>query len=199
MDIVSGSETINETLLLQALQKGSEDAFKTLFNTYSKRLYHVAFQYLNDREETLEIVQEVFFRVWLHHASINPEVPFVPYLIRIAKNMLINKSKRKLVENAYMSYLEYKNETVSFPTEDQVLFAEVSEIVKSLIDKFPPKRKEIFILSRHGGMSNREIAQKLQISESTIENQINKALKILRAKLKSFGYLSSIIFLIQIV
>jgi RNA polymerase sigma-70 factor, ECF subfamily len=194
---VSGSEIINETFLLQALQKGNEDAFGVLFNTYSKRLYYVAFQYLNDREETLEIVQEVFYRVWLNRENINPELPFIPFIIKIAKNIIINKSRKRLVENAYLSFLEYKGETSSFPTEDTVLFGEITEIVNQLIDKFPPKRKEIFTLSRQSGFTNREIAQKLQISESTVENQINKALKTLKSKLKSFGYMSSIIFLLQ--
>lgn len=194
---MSGSEIINETFLLQALQKGNEDAFGVLFNTYSKRLYYVAFQYLNDREETLEIVQEVFYRVWLNRENINPELPFIPFIIKIAKNIIINKSRKRLVENAYLSFLEYKGETSSFPTEDTVLFGEITEIVNQLIDKFPPKRKEIFTLSRQSGFTNREIAQKLQISESTVENQINKALKTLKSKLKSFGYMSSIIFLLQ--
>ena len=194
---MSGSEIINETFLLQALQKGNEDAVGVLFNTYSKRLYYVAFQYLNDREETLEIVQEVFYRVWLNRENINPELPFIPFIIKIAKNIIINKSRKRLVENAYLSFLEYKGETSSFPTEDTVLFGEITEIVNQLIDKFPPKRKEIFTLSRQSGFTNREIAQKLQISESTVENQINKALKTLKSKLKSFGYMSSIIFLLQ--
>jgi RNA polymerase sigma-70 factor, ECF subfamily len=195
---VSKSETVNEILTLQALQKGNEDAFEVLFNTYSKRLYYVAFQYLNDRDETLEIVQDVFLKVWLNKEKINPELPFIPYIIRIAKNLIINKAKKKLVENAYISFLEYKSELTSFPTEEKVLFNEVSEIVNKLINKFPPKRKEIFILSRHSGLSVREIAQKLQISESTVENHINKALKTLKSKLKTFGYLTNIIFLIQI-
>jgi RNA polymerase sigma-70 factor, ECF subfamily len=195
---VSKSETVNEILTLQALQKGNEDAFEVLFNTYSKRLYYVAFQYLNDRDETLEIVQDVFLKVWLNREKINPELPFIPYIIRIAKNLIINKAKKKLVENAYISFLEYKSELTSFPTEEKVLFNEVSEIVNKLINKFPPKRKEIFILSRHSGLSVREIAQKLQISESTVENHINKALKTLKSKLKTFGYLTNIILLIQI-
>ncbi len=195
---MSKSETVNEIFLLQALQKGNEDAFEVLLNTYSKRLYYVAFQYLNNSEETLEIVQEVFLKVWLNRENINPELPFIPYIIRIAKNLIINKAKKKLVENAYLSFLEYRGETSSFPTEDTVLFDEITEIVNQLIDTFPPKRKEIFTLSRQIGLTNREIAQKLQISESTVENQINKALKTLKSKLKAYGYLTGIIILFQI-
>lgn len=194
---MSKSETVNEIFLLQALQKGNEDAFEVLLNTYSKRLYYVAFQYLNNREETLEIVQEVFLKIWLNRENINPELPFIPYIIRIAKNLIINKAKKKLVENAYLSFLGYRGETSSFPTEDTVLFDEITEIVNQLIDTFPPKRKEIFTFSRQIGLTNREIAQKLQISESTVENQINKALKTLRSKLKAYGYLAGIVLLFQ--
>jgi RNA polymerase sigma-70 factor (ECF subfamily) len=61
----------DDIFLLEALKRGNEDAFELLFKKYSGRLYYVAFQYLNDREETLEIVQEVFFKIWLNHKNIS--------------------------------------------------------------------------------------------------------------------------------
>lgn len=188
----------DDHFLLEALKRGNEDAFELLFKKYSGRLYYVAFKYLNDREETLEIVQEVFYKVWLNHQNIRPELPFIPYLSRIAKNLIINQSKRKLVENAYIINLETSNSFGSGQTENQVIFSEVSSLVEKLLNEFPDKRKEIFILSRKKGLSNKEIALKLNISESTVENHINSALKYLRTKLKTFGYLGGAIFLLPI-
>lgn len=187
----------DDKFLLGALKRGNEDAFELLFKKYSGRLYFVAFQYLNDRDETLEIVQEVFYKVWLNHKNIKPELPFIPYLVRIAKNLVINQSKRRLIENAYLQSLELRNDVRQ--TEDHVLFTEVRQIIDKLVDEFPEKRQEIFLLSRRNGLTNKEIAEKLSLSESTVENHINKALKTLRANLKTFGYLGYTIFLLQII
>ncbi|MCG8311272.1 MAG: RNA polymerase sigma-70 factor [Cytophagales bacterium] len=188
----------DDRFLLKALKQGNEDAFELLFKKYSGRVYFVAFQYLNDREDTLEIVQEAFFKIWMNHKKIKPDLPFIPYLTRIAKNLIINRSKRKLIENAYIQTLESVHDKKSIQTEDQVLFCEVREIVNNLIEQFPEKRKEVFLLSRAKGLTNKEIAEKLDISESTVENHINSALKSLRIDLRTFGYLGCAIFLLQI-
>jgi RNA polymerase sigma-70 factor (ECF subfamily) len=189
----------DDIFLLEALKRGNEDAFELLFKKYSGRLYYVAFQYLNDREETLEIVQEVFFKIWLNHKNIQPELPFIPYISRIAKNLIINQSKRKQVENAFLHHLEVNKNDGTGHTEHQVLFAEVRDIVDKLVNQFPEKRREIFLLSRKKGLSTKEIAGKLKISESTVENHINTALKFLRTELKTFGYLGNTIFLLSFI
>jgi RNA polymerase sigma-70 factor (ECF subfamily) len=195
---VSSQNLHDDSFLLEALKKGNEDAFELLFKKYSGRLYYVAFKYLNDREETLEIVQEVFYKVWLNHQNIRPELPFIPYLSRIAKNLIINQSKRKLIENAFLLQLENNNNDGTGQTENQVIFSEISSLVEKFVNEFPEKRKEIFILSRKKGLTNKEIAVRLNISESTVENHINSALKYLRTQLKTFGYLGGVIFLAPI-
>jgi RNA polymerase sigma-70 factor (family 1) len=187
----------SDKFLLEALMSGSEEAFDLLFKKYSGRLYYVAYQYLNDREETLEIIQEVFYRVWINHSKIKPDLPFVPYLSRIAKNLIINQSKRKLIENAYLQSLGNGSAYFGKDTEDQVQFLEIRQLVNDLVDKFPKKRKEVFLLSRNKGLSNKEISEKLSISESTVENHINKALNLLRSDLKNAGYLGSLFIIFQ--
>ncbi len=188
----------DDTFLLQALKRGSEESFELLFKKYSGRLYYVAFQYLNDREETLEIVQEVFYKIWINHSKLQPELPFVPYLIRIAKNLIINQSRRKLVENAYLQTIQNGNSDFNNETDDHLQYSEIKDMINELVNKFPTKRKEVFLLSRSKGLTNKEISSKLNISESTVENHINKALNSLRADLKNAGYLGVTIFLMQI-
>lgn len=183
----------DDVKVLQELKLGDEMAFKSLFQKYSGRLYNVAYGYLGNREETLEIVQEAFIKVWLNHQSIQPDLPFIPYLVRISKNLIINKAKRKLVEMAYLNTLETGPFVANFSTENQVLFSEVNGLVNQIINVFPEKRKEIFTLSRKKGLTNQEIATRLKISESTVENQINKALKTLRSALKKAGYTVALI------
>jgi len=180
--------------LLTALKNGNEEAFELLFNKYSGRLYYVAKQYLYDHDEILEIVQEVFFKVWANHTKIKPELPFVPYLARIAKNLLINQSKRQIIEHSYLNSLSKRDYIENEQTTDQIQYNEVRKIIDTVVESFPPKRQEVFLLSRKKGLSIKEISKQLNISESTVENHINKALKILRMQLQKTGYLESLLF-----
>ncbi len=190
---MSGEERHSDFTTLQNLKDGDESAFSFLFEKYSGRLYNVTYTYLGNREETLEVVQEAFIKVWLNHKKIKPELPFIPYLVRISKNLIVNKAKRKLVEKAYLDTLESGNS--NFSTENQVIFQEVNGIVNSIISGFPERRREIFTMSRRKGMTNLEIARLLGLSESTVENQINKALKTLKSTLKNAGYAGAVILI----
>lgn len=182
-------------LLLKGLKHGSEEAFQALFNKYASRLYFIAMRYLNDKEESEEIVQEVFYKVWVNHKTIEPELPFIPFLVRIAKNMIFNQSKHKIVQNAYFNHLSSSFVDRNKQTEEHILFNEVKKIIDQYIESFPPKRKETFILSRQQGLSNNEIAEKLNVSVRTVENHINQALKALKIYLKAYGYMNIVLIL----
>jgi RNA polymerase sigma-70 factor (ECF subfamily) len=191
---LSSREQHSDSFLLAALKNGNEEAFELLFNKYSGRLYHVAKQYVYDHDEILEIVQEVFFKVWANHSKIKPELPFVPYLARIAKNLLINQSKRQIIERSYLNSLSKEDYIENEQATGQTHYNEVSNIVDTVVESFPTKRQEVFLLSRKKGLSIKEISRELGISESTVENHINKALKVLRQQLQHAGYLESLLF-----
>ncbi len=184
-----------DRFLLFGLRDGDEEAFRILFDKYAKRLYGIARQYLGDPQECEEIVQEVFFKVWVNRRTIQPDLPFVSYIARIARNLIVNQAKHRLIQQAYLNSLESSGQRPNTQTEHHVIFAEIKLLVEKLVAGFPPKRKEIFILSRFQGLTNREIANRMQISERTVEGQINKALKILRQQLKMHGYLAGFLFL----
>jgi len=175
--------------LLTRLKSGDEAAFRLFFTKHSGQVYRVAYHYLGYREESLEITQEVFMKLWVNRHKLMPELPLIPYLIKIAKNIILNKAKRKLLERAYLQNLEFQPYDKAESLENQLHFTEVKTLVEEQVNQFPNKRKEIFILSRNQGLSNREIAIKLHVSERTVENQINKALKVLKEKLRILGYM----------
>ncbi len=179
----------DEFELLTRLKSGDEAAFRLIFTKHSGQIYRVAYHYLNQRDESLEIAQDVFMKLWVNHSKLIPELPLIPYLIKIAKNIIFNKAKRKLLERAYFQHLEFQPYDKAESLEDQLYYTEIKALVEDQVSQFPNKRKEIFTLSRNLGLSNREIATKLQLSERTVENQINKALKVLKEKLRVLGYM----------
>ena len=162
-----------------------------MFHRYSRLLFNVSYKYTLDVKESEDLVQEVFTRVWVHRDNIKDNLPIVPYLIKISKNLIFNQAKKKIYHKAYNAYQRNLASNSSFnhlETEETVLLDELKHMVNEEVDHFPPKRKEIYILSREKGLTTKEIAQKMNIATSTVENHLNKALKILRQRLEYSSY-----------
>ena len=131
-----------------------------------------------------ELVQQTFIRVWENRENVNPEKSFISYLCTIAKNMLLNRYEHQTIQFIYEEYIKAKSIDNKNITEEEVDRKLLEEYIEELTDKLPPKRKEIFVLSRKEGLTNKQIAQKLNISESTIETQLSKALSFMKGQLK---------------
>ena len=175
--------------LLKRVVAGDEVAFTKLFNRYNRQLYYISLRYTGKEEDAEDIVQEVFSKIWLVRKCIKPDKLFMPYIVKIAKNQIFNRSKRRLIEMAYLKYKKAIQNDGQNTTEEQLNLGEFEYLIKSEIDHMSPKRKEIYMLSREQGLSNKEIANKLNISRSTVENHINKVLNTLRANLKYSSYI----------
>jgi RNA polymerase sigma-70 factor (ECF subfamily) len=178
----------DEILVLESLKKGSQESFEFLFKKYSERLFIIARQYLKDPDEALDVVQEVFAKVWINSSKIKPDLPFAPFIIRIAKNLILNRVKRKLIEKAHLQSLEKPAGDLNSHIEEDLQAHEMRNVIQKSIACFPPKRKEVFVLSRSHGFSIKQIAERMSISESTVQNHINQALKSLRKELRRAGY-----------
>jgi RNA polymerase sigma-70 factor (ECF subfamily) len=135
---------------------------------------------LRSREDSEGIVQDVFLRIWDKRASLNEELSFNAYIFKIAKNLIYTRTSRKVTEHAYLDYAHYFSSEMRHLTEEAVFFSDLNSINERFIQQLPAKRKQIFLLSRSEGLNNKEIARRLNISVSTVENQINKTLKSLR-------------------
>jgi RNA polymerase sigma-70 factor, ECF subfamily len=170
----------SEKLLIKKMIEGDPKAFSNLFERYAFNLLNVARMYINHREEAEEIVQETFYRVWKYRANMDPELSFKAYIITIAKRLIFNQAKKRMHELAYQEYFIKNFTEKNNPIDEIIDFKELDQKIRTAIDDLPPKRKEVFVLSRDHGLSTLEIAKKLNISVSTVENQINKAIKSIR-------------------
>ena len=169
--------------LLKDLQKGEEKAFEKIFERYSTQLFNVVHKFTTSRSDAEDVVQEVFSKIWKHRIRLNPDLPFTPYIIKIAKNIIINLARKRIYETAYLSYRYHVQSKFNYVTENQVLFKELQLILQEKIVSLPEKRQIVYRMSRNEGLSNLEIAEKLGISERTVENHINHALKEIRLHL----------------
>jgi RNA polymerase sigma-70 factor (family 1) len=170
----------SENLLIKKLIEGDQKAFSQLFNLYAANLLNVARKYLINKEEAEEIVQETFYRVWKYRENMDAQLSFKAYIITIAKRLIFNQTKKRMHEIAYQEYFVQQYKDDLSPIEEYIDFHELDRQIKTGIESLPPKCKETFLLSRQHGLSNHEIANKLNISLSTVENHMNKALNHLR-------------------
>jgi len=174
--------------LIAAIKRGNKDAFSLLFQKYSSHCYNIAIKYTANEKDSEDIVQEVFSRVWIHRRMLDQTLPIIPYLVKIGKNLIFNQSKKRLHHVAYKKYFLSSKNIDDFQTEETVFLDELENLINDEVQYFPSRRKEIYLLSWEKGLTTKEIAYKLNITTSTVENHLNKALKILRRRLEYSCY-----------
>lgn len=169
--------------ILYAFQKGEHKAFEVVFLAYYNKVKNFIRGFIKSESETEELTQELFVNLWYNHAVIDPEKSFNSYLHMIAHNAVIDFLRHRLVHQKYInnsSHLEY-----SPSSEDEMIGKETSLLIDMLVEKMPPQRKQIYILSRHKGLSNAEIATQLNTTKRNVESQLSFALKELRSAVYS--------------
>ncbi len=177
---------LSEKEELELLKKGSSPSFESLYHRYSGKLYNFVMKVSKgDSYIAEELVQRTFIKVWETKEYVNPDKSFISYLCTIAKNMLLNEYEHQTIQFIYEEYVKVRTVENDDSTEKELDKNLLEEYIDKLADKLPPKRREIFILSRKDGLSNKEIAQKLNITESTIETQLSKALSFMKSEIKA--------------
>ena len=173
-------DSINEKRLLTELKNGSFQAFERLYNMYSGKLYNFIMRLSSGNQYMAEeVVQSTFIRIWEVRGTVDPESSFISFLCTIAKNMY----QRQMVEFVYNEYLMKSGIDRDFQTEEGIDLHFLHEYIDSLADKLPEQRKKIFILSKRQHYTNKEIAEQLGISESTVATQLSLAVKFMRTQL----------------
>ncbi len=183
-----------EQNILDGIAEDDEIAFEGLFKSYFAELCLYATRFVADIENAEEIVQEIFFNIWSNRTKLNINISIKAYLYATVRNTCLNAIKHKKVENKYREYFSRQLQYDELNEEDWMKGDELHDRISNTIEKLPHERKKVFIMSRFENMKYREIAEQLNISVKTVENQMGKALKFLREELKD--YLPILIFLI---
>ena len=168
---------------LKALfQKDAEQAIELLFRLYYKKVCQAVYKIIPKEETTEDLAQEVFYELWRKKDYLKIHTSYAAYLRRAAVNKALNylrDQKIKLDDSTEMGQLK-----VRAPLSDEKLeAAELQSVIDQAVDQLPERCRLVFVLSRFEQMSHKEIANQLDISPKTVENQITKALKILRQTL----------------
>lgn len=170
--------------LIVLLKAGDRDAFTEIFNRYSILLYQHTFNKIRDSEEARDIVQEIFAKLWTKYHELDfKTLNLKGYLYITARNAVFDMLRHKIHINAYAeSYTRFTAGGVA-ETDYLIRANQFAAIIEKEIAALPPKMREVFELRRVENLSNKEIAEKLNLSEHTVKDQMKKALRILRPKI----------------
>lgn len=183
-----------EKQLLSRLKNHDQKAFDEIFSHYYSRIFNLAYHFLHSREEAQEIVQIVFIAIWENRVQIDEQKSFSAYIQSIARHTIYNQLKKAVYRQRFVDFTLNQAEAEEAATEDAYQFKELQEMLENAISELPPRRREIFWLSRTKGLSYKEIALKLSITESTVNTQISKSIEFLRKKVQEFGAYLFILF-----
>ncbi|MEG1659045.1 MAG: RNA polymerase sigma-70 factor [Bacteroides sp.] len=176
---------MDEKELLLKLKEGDEESFTTLYHQYWRQVYNFCRLYISSKSEAEEIVQRVFVKLWESKELIREDDNFKGFLFIITRNMIFNNSRIHLTEEYYKSFL-LSTYQENYDIEDEIDAKDLQNYINQLIEELPPQRKLIFKLSRNEYKSHQEIANQLNISVKTVENQIGSALKYLKRNILLF-------------
>ncbi len=187
------TQYLDDKLIIKNLKQGDVLSFDYIFKKYHKKVYYFAISYLKNKEESEDIVQEVFMNLWKCRDQINEYYVFSKYLFKITYNATCKKfrkqaSDKKQLEEALQNFLLEDDST-----NLEIEYNNLLETANMLIDKLPSRQKSIFLLSIKEQLTNEQIAHQLDISIKTVENYLAMAKTSLR---KSFfdGRILSILF-----
>jgi RNA polymerase sigma-70 factor (ECF subfamily) len=175
----------NIKVIVKRLAKDDKKALDELYNIYYPRLYAFAKKFLKVEDQINDIIQDVFIKLWENRNKIKSHDTFNSWIFTITKNAIITYFREKIKEDSFHARVKEMATSNIFFIDNSVEYNDIKEKVDLIVDQLPDKRKQVFILSREQGLSNKEIADKLSISIKTVEDHNMHAIKFLRKHLKA--------------
>ncbi len=194
---MSAVKDLNENLLISELKNHNERAFRKLYDSYYQDIFKYSLSILKSKDFAEENVQEVFLKIWLNRENLNLDKSFKSYIFTIARNQAFNflskASNDDLLKEAIFHESQKSHEQGDYALRE----IDCKKLKKEAMNLLPPKRKQIFKMSRKKGMTYEEISQELGISVHTVKNQMGKALETLRIFFQTNEELFILLFIFQ--
>lgn len=175
--------------LIKHLHENDEAAFDELYHSLHQKIYNFIYRYVKDSSSTKELTQLFFVKLWIKRKQLKSNKPLEGQIFTIARNLVIDELRKRARESRLVEQWANQQGNTSNCTEDDVLYQDLQDQLAHAIETLPQKRKQIFKLNRLQGLTYKEIAEELSISQKTVEKQMSKALKVMQAKLGSFLHL----------
>lgn len=175
--------------LIVLLKQDDHAAFSEIFNRYHSMLFNFAYKKIGDKEETKDLMQEVFVKFWNNRAALELKISLHSYLYRTVLNRILNLFRHQGIHDDHIDAFQAMiNETVQ-ESDYQIREKDIQKLIDIEVAALPPKMREVFELRKKYFLSNKEIAEQMGITEQTVETHMKRALKVLRTRLGMVIYL----------
>lgn len=190
---MSGKEHY-ETQLLDRIKSDSDSAFEEIYERYWQLLFNFGMRKLNQREVVEGIVQEVFIDFWLRRKSLDIRQSLSTYLHSCVHFRIINQYKSRAIRTKYLEGLKTQDAELGLSVEEMLQYRDLRLAIKRIVRHFPFQRKKAYKLRFDKGLSYQEIANTMDISVSTVEKHLIRAVKDLRVSLREFTLMGILTF-----
>lgn len=178
-----------EYQLILQIKSNDVNAFTILYSLYSAKLYNFAFSILYDKTLAEDITQNSFLKLWEKRGTLDASKNISAYIFTIARNLVYKETQRLILENRYKEHKQLSEDIASNNTMEAIDSIFLNAYVDQLVANLPIARRQIFEMKRNTGLSNKKIAEQLNISEKTVETQFYRALKYIKEMLKNYNSL----------
>lgn len=160
---------------IELLRNGDQQAYQHIFISYYNNVMRFIQALVKSENDAEELTRDIFAKLWTDREKIDPEKNFRSYLYILARNVISDFFKKKLIRN---NDLSKTGNWKTGNTSKEAVFAKELELLISLtVENMPKQRQEIYAMSREQGLSNAQIATQLNITEKTVEDELTQALK----------------------
>ncbi|WP_312399099.1 RNA polymerase sigma-70 factor [Sphingobacterium sp.] len=186
---------LSDSELVSLLKHGDREAFAEIYDRYSMMIYYKINQMLRDENASKDLVQDLFTSIWEKCDLIRDNVGISSYLYVAARNRVLNYIQRGKTKSDYLTEIGKYSLQVIDETLEKIDEKDLMLLLTSEIARLPAKMREVFELSRLEDLSHREIAERLNLSESTVKKQVQNALKILKVRLSNYNSLGILLLI----
>jgi RNA polymerase sigma-70 factor (ECF subfamily) len=166
--------------VLESLKSGNERALQTIYLHLKAPLVHFLFSLLKSKEEAEDIAQETFISLWENRETLDTGRNVRSLIFTIARNKVINLFKRNQIGQQYVTEAEYHNAEAVTTSEDLLIARETELLIDLIVHRMPEMRRDIFVMSHYQGLSNDEIAERMNIPKENVANHIARAKRELK-------------------
>jgi RNA polymerase sigma-70 factor (family 1) len=174
------SSPLNESDLIKKIVSGDRQAFAVLYQQYVGELYRYVYLFVKCKEDSEEIVQEIFVKIWNRREKLDEVTSFKAYIYKSAKNLLLDEIRKNAVKAKALLILKSDSEASFDKTDDRIIYNEHYQIAEQAISSLPEKRRLIFLMRTREELSLDEIAAKLSISKSVVKKQLYAGISFVR-------------------
>jgi len=180
--------------LMHEIKADNMLAFDALYGKYSRKLYKFGYSILKSKEDSENLIQDVFLNLWVNRHKIEKNASVQSYVFTIAYNSAISTLRRKAKDFQFVEYLKSIQENLANPVNVEVEYHELTVKLEEIINSLPQRQKEIYLMHKVEGLKYETIAAQLHISVNTIENHMSRALKTIREKLGNYTLVAVLFF-----